>query len=240
MLVACAAVVLLALTVSACGTGEIDDGAVEDHIEENVGGAPVEEVTCPEGLEIEEGATFECDVVRAGGRESTITMRQDDDDGSVVFATLDATRVEDYVREQSRVPQVIRDVICPEDRPFEKGDTFECRILIEDGSEEAIKIRQDDDDGTIVAAGNRQTRLPRDRSNLEILPENVEALIRGEAPQRRRIVSVDCPAGVELRKGATFECVVRFDDRSETIVEITQRDALGNVEITGTRKKRNP
>lgn len=151
--------------------------------------------------------------------------------------TIDGDEVEDFIREGARVPQVIESVECPDERDVEEGDTFECKIVAEDGSEEAVTVRQEDDDGTVAIVGNRQTRLPDDRKNLEILPENVESLIRGAAKDPEAILSVDCPSGVKVKENDRFRCVVRYRDRTEEVVEILQRDALGNVEIAGSRKR---
>ena len=72
---------------------------------------------------------------------------------------------------------------------------------------------------------------------MQIIPENVEALIRGQAPQPERIVSVDCPAGVEIEKGATFKCVVRFDDGTQEKVTIVQLDDSAT---SRSSSRRNP
>ena len=86
------------------------------------------------------------------------------------------------------------------------------------------------EDERVELVGTKQVRLP-EGTDVKIIPENVEALIRGQAQKPERIVSVDCPAGVELEKGSTFRCLVRFADGSQTKVAIVQRDDLGNVAI---------
>lgn len=151
---------------------------------------------------------------------------------------IDAGKAEQYVRDTARAPQLIDDVICPEDLKAKTGRTFECKILVKDGSEEVVTIRQTDDDVHIEIAGNRQTKPPRDQSDFRILPENVEDLIRASAEEREDIVSVDCPADVKVREGNDFECSARLDDGSERVYEIHQRDDLGNVELAGSREKR--
>lgn len=148
---------------------------------------------------------------------------------------IDDQKVEDFIRDEARVPAAIESVTCPEGRELEKGDTFDCKLVATDGSEEAVTIRQEDDDGNVTMVGNRQTKLPPDTENVEIVPENVEALIRGNAKDPDAVASVDCPAGIGLKKGRKFDCTVRYADKSEEIVEITQRDELGNVEISGSR-----
>jgi Domain of unknown function (DUF4333) len=150
--------------------------------------------------------------------------------------TLDSGKVEDYLRDNARTPLAIDRIDCPDDVEATEGDTFECKVTLKTGAEEVTRIRQEDDDGTIRVVANQQTKLPPDTSAIRIIPENVEAYIRANARQPRRILSVDCPGGVKLREGATFECVVRYLDESVERVEITQVDELGNVKITGARK----
>jgi hypothetical protein len=147
--------------------------------------------------------------------------------------TLDGGKVEDYLRDHARVPQVIAEVDCPDGRDAREGDTFECTISLEGGGEETATLRQVDGDGGFRIVGYRQTKLPPDRAGLTIIPENVEAYIRGNADSPERILSVDCPASVPLAKGRSFECVVRYLDRTKALVEITQVDELGNVKIAG-------
>ena len=149
---------------------------------------------------------------------------------------IDAGKVEDFVRDNARVPQAIDSVTCPEGIEVEEGDTFDCKIVAKDGSEEAVSLLQEDDDGTVTITGNRQTKLPPQAEDVEIIPENVEALIRGAAEEPDKIVSVDCPSGIGLQEGRKFDCVVRYTTGSEEIVEIVQRDDLGNVEIAGSRE----
>jgi hypothetical protein len=142
---------------------------------------------------------------------------------------LDAEKVEDFLRENSQAPALIEAVECPEGVEVDEGDTFECEIRTKGGGIETATLRQTGD-ARVELAATRQVRLPRGE-DLEIIPENVENLIRANAPEPERIVSVDCPANVELEEGAMFRCVVRFSDGSRERVPIVQRDDLGNVEI---------
>src|SRR5688500_8461889 len=94
---------------------------------------------------------------------------------------IDPGKVEDYIREQARLPQVIEEVTCPDGLDAREGDTCDCAIVREGGGEEAATIRQLDADGSIQIVGHRQTKPPPDASNVRIIPENVEAYIRGNA-----------------------------------------------------------
>lgn len=152
---------------------------------------------------------------------------------------IDADKVERFILDETRVPDAVETVACPEGVEVEEGNTFDCKIVATNGSEEAVTIEQQDDEGTVAIVGNRQTKLPENTEDLTIIPENVEALIRGAAEDDVTIVSVDCPPDVPLEEGRSFECLVRFDDEREERVEITQRDELGNVEITGSRPLRD-
>jgi hypothetical protein len=143
--------------------------------------------------------------------------------------TVDEGKVEDLIRESAQAPALIESVDCPSDIEIDEGDTFDCDVRTEGGGFEVVTLRQVGDE-RVELATTRQVRLP-EGADVEIIPENVEALIRREAPEPERIVSVECPAGVKLSAGARFDCVVRFEDGTRTRVPIVQRDALGNVEI---------
>ena len=143
--------------------------------------------------------------------------------------TVDDGRVEEFLRENAQAPALIESVDCPDDVEIDEGDTFECRVQTRNGGVEAVTLEQVEDD-RVQPVGFRQVRLPRGH-DLKIIPENVEALIRGQAPEPEEIVSIDCPPDVAIEEGLRFRCLVRFADGSEDRVTIVQRDDLGNVEI---------
>jgi len=77
-LAALAAVACLALALAACGETVIDAAKTEDAIEHNLekaSGLTVTSVDCPSDVEVKKGATFECVVSEAGGKEETATLR---------------------------------------------------------------------------------------------------------------------------------------------------------------------
>lgn len=150
--------------------------------------------------------------------------------------TVDDGRVEEFLRENAQAPALIESVDCPDDVEIDEDDTFECQVHTRNGGLEAVTIRQVEDD-RVEPVGFRQVRLPRG-DDLRIIPENVEALIRGQAPEPERIVSIDCPAEVAIEEGSRFRCLVRFADGSQERVTIVQRDDLGNVEIARDPKPR--
>jgi Domain of unknown function (DUF4333) len=142
---------------------------------------------------------------------------------------VDDEKVEDFLLENAQAPALIESIDCPDDVEIDEGDTFECDVHTRGGGLEASTVRQVEDE-RVALVGTKQVRLP-EGEDVKIIPENVESLIRGQAPEPERVVSVDCPAGVELEKGATFKCVVRFDDGTQEKVTIVQIDDVGNVKI---------
>lgn len=151
---------------------------------------------------------------------------------------IDAAEAESFIRERSRAPQVIDEVICPDGVEAAEGRTFDCRIMVEDGSEEEITLRQTDEEGHVEVIGNRQVKAPTDKKAFRILPENVESLIRSSPTDEGDLVSIDCPDGVKVRQGNDFECVGRRADGRRVVYSIHQRDDLGNVEIADVRVRR--
>jgi hypothetical protein len=142
---------------------------------------------------------------------------------------VDDEKVEDFLLENAQAPALIESIECPEDVEIDEGSTFECEVHTKGNGLEVVTMRQVEDEG-VVRESDRQVRLPEGQA-VEIIPENAETLIRSQAEDPERIVSVDCPAGVELEKGATFRCTVRFDDGTQEKVAIVQVDDLGNIGI---------
>jgi hypothetical protein len=142
---------------------------------------------------------------------------------------VDDEKVEDFLLENAQAPALIESIDCPDDVEIDEGDTFECEVHTKGDGLEVSTLRQVEDE-RVELVGTEQVRLP-EGEDVRIIPENVESLIRGQAPEPERVVSVDCPAGVEIEEGATFKCVVRFDDGTQEKVTIVQVDDVGNVKI---------
>lgn len=81
-LVAVAAAALL----GGCGEETLDTGQIEEEItpaiEEQTGTREVA-VECPDDIEAEQGADFECDLTAQGGIEAKVKVTQEDDEGNV-------------------------------------------------------------------------------------------------------------------------------------------------------------
>lgn len=78
--IALAVVVLgaVALAVAGCGETVIDRAKIEAALEENLRKSAHERVSsvdCPSGVEVEPGASFECTIKLAGGKEETATLK---------------------------------------------------------------------------------------------------------------------------------------------------------------------
>jgi hypothetical protein len=81
------ALAILALTwltaLTGCGDTEVDSGKAERLVRDNLTGPPPESVECPDGVDAEPGATFECQVRLPDGRGATVTVHVEDDDGYI-------------------------------------------------------------------------------------------------------------------------------------------------------------
>jgi hypothetical protein len=81
----------LALSVAACGETVIDSAKTEDAIEHNLEkaeGLTITSVDCPSDVEVKKGATFECVVMEAGGKEETATLKILNEDADVSLIDL--------------------------------------------------------------------------------------------------------------------------------------------------------
>lgn len=67
-----------ALVVAGCGETVIDRAKIEAALEENLRKSTHERVSsvdCPSSVEVEPGASFECTIKLAGGKEEAATLR---------------------------------------------------------------------------------------------------------------------------------------------------------------------
>jgi uncharacterized protein DUF4333 len=81
----------LALSIAACGETVIDAAKTEDAIEHNLeksSGLTITSVDCPSDVEVKKGATFECVVTEAGGKEETATLKILNEDADVSLVDL--------------------------------------------------------------------------------------------------------------------------------------------------------
>ena len=80
------ALAIAALALAGCGSDTLDAGDIESEvapqIEEQTGTHDVQ-VACPDDVEAEEGAVFECDVSAEGGIKTKLKVTQEDDEGNV-------------------------------------------------------------------------------------------------------------------------------------------------------------
>jgi hypothetical protein len=80
------AALIAAGSLAACGGKEIDDEKAEDAIQsgiESTGLAEVRSVSCPSGVDVDVGETFDCTVELGSGKTSTVTLKILDEEGRV-------------------------------------------------------------------------------------------------------------------------------------------------------------
>lgn len=80
------AAVVIGLSGCSFGAGTIDHKKAENLARKVAGGnskVALKSVSCPSGIKLKKGATFDCDVVYGNGAKATITLHQLDDNGRV-------------------------------------------------------------------------------------------------------------------------------------------------------------
>lgn len=89
------ALLVLAATFAGCGGTVLDDAKnealIEEYLEDSLG-RNVSSVECPSGVEVEQGATFECAVTLAGGEGETATIEILNEDADIGVADLRADK----------------------------------------------------------------------------------------------------------------------------------------------------
>jgi Domain of unknown function (DUF4333) len=87
-------VAFAAILFAGCGETVIDAAKTEDAIEQDLQrstGQKISSADCPSDVEVETGATFECDVTLAGGRQEIVSLKilNEDADVAVTKVRLD-------------------------------------------------------------------------------------------------------------------------------------------------------
>ncbi len=155
-----AAVAAAALGASGCGSPAVLDGPrSEERIAERLAEAyevEVRSVTCPDDVEVEEGATFPC-TARIGDERVEVDVRQSDGEGTLEVASraaiLSTPRVEEDIA-STLADRFERDevtVTCegPEVRIEEPEATFTCEAV--DGDEaKLVEVRVRDARGALA------------------------------------------------------------------------------------------
>jgi hypothetical protein len=79
--------VAIAVALSLASRGKLDMGAVEREIAAQIGTSSGlhTTVSCPGSVDIAAGTTFTCEATTDDGVRSTVTVRQDDDQGNLTF-----------------------------------------------------------------------------------------------------------------------------------------------------------
>ncbi|HEY1286032.1 MAG TPA: DUF4333 domain-containing protein [Solirubrobacterales bacterium] len=78
-----------------CGGTVIDDAKTEAALKQNLaqsGNGKVSSVECPSGVDVETGATFECTVLLASGKQETATLKILNEDADVEVTALKSSK----------------------------------------------------------------------------------------------------------------------------------------------------
>jgi hypothetical protein len=151
-----AGVALGLLVVGAIGAGcgkELDSSgperAIKDAVERNYD-VEVSEVDCPERVEVEAGATFDCIVMVPEDRLAA-RVTQTDEDGRVEFELVQQLLTRESVAKAIAQEYQARSVDCGE-RDFwvsRPGESFRCTAKDETGAEGTIEVTVRDTEGNI-------------------------------------------------------------------------------------------
>jgi hypothetical protein len=78
-----------ALALAACGSTTIDSGKVEQLVRDSAAAPKPERVQCPAGVQARKGEVFRCRLFYARGKQATLTVHIENDNGRVSFAPSD-------------------------------------------------------------------------------------------------------------------------------------------------------
>jgi hypothetical protein len=117
------------------------------------------------------------------------------------------------------------DVTCPDDAEVKKGKTFTCSVTDAEGNKETITATPTDGDGHFRwSVSNTLHVTELERQLVQQLSANA-----GADPSK---VKVDCPSGIEARKGRKFDCTLTAPNGDKVRVVVTLTNAQGGYTAT--------
>jgi hypothetical protein len=114
-------------------------------------------------------------------------------------------------------------VDCPEGQEVKKGRKFNCTMTLPSGSKARVNVTLTNDDGAYEAVVASRPKTMN--------PDDLETKLRTQlAPQggvKPDDISVDCPAGQEVKKGNEFSCELTAPDGSKARIDVTLTNDRG-------------
>jgi hypothetical protein len=151
-----AAVVPAILVLAACSaTGKrLDTDQIERTVKAQFSeqtGVPVSAVSCPDHVDVKQGATFTCTATFSNGEQEPVRVTQTDGDGHV-FARLThlvVDKLQNAIEAKFARKTGPVSVECPREIPQRKGNTFLCTVTDSGGHVGKVKVTQLDDRGRV-------------------------------------------------------------------------------------------
>ncbi|PSB68313.1 hypothetical protein C7B61_01520 [filamentous cyanobacterium CCP1] len=134
----CFGMVLLGIGLASCERLDTTQLEADLTSELEQGGIALESVTCPRGVPLRAGESFQCEVEPSSGEAFTVVAEQQDENGTITWEipnskkVLNLTRLETYFqREIAGETQSAPVVVCGEARYRlnKPGDRFECEVM---------------------------------------------------------------------------------------------------------------
>jgi hypothetical protein len=151
----------------------------------------------------------------AAGGCGTKTFKQDD---------LQNTLAEKIAAQAGGSPSDY-DVQCPDDAEVKKGKTFTCTVTDAKGNKETITATPTDGEGHFRWTVSNTLHVSElERQLVRQLSANA-----GVDPAK---VKVDCPSGVQARKGRTFDCTLTAPNGDKVRVVVTLTNDKGGYTAT--------
>ena len=148
-------VVALASATAIAGCAkEIDNKDAEAFLTDSISkqtGSTIKAVSCPDGISLKRGDTFDCSVTAADGTSGTVTVTQTNGDGGVSISTpfLPIARLANQIA--ARLSEQVDEKVtleCPDLVKVEKGGRFDCRGTNGEKTRRII-VTQKDDKGNV-------------------------------------------------------------------------------------------
>ena len=153
----CLSLLLAVPLAVGCGSDTVDATKVEQEIQKQLSTATatVASVSCPDDVEQEEGARFECTAKLEGGGKAVLTVTQGKGSNDFSYAVKAGTMeladnsIEPYLEKQLKAQGVSAQVDCPALSPVKTGETVTCAMTTTGGRQTTLTFTWEDDDGSV-------------------------------------------------------------------------------------------
>lgn len=218
--------------LTACSK-KIDTKKLEVVIQENFdkSGIGIESVDCPEGVKLQVGNQFDCQITLESKQLVAVKVEQQDDEGNVDWETREkitkkpVEAVTKLIEEELDQLQVeYNSLSCPKGIKVEAGNRFQCQLNLENKENLIVDITQTDNQGNLdwKIRGMILTNALED-----IIQQGLQ-----EEGLGNHTASCSDSAVIVALKDESFSCVAKSGSGKNIDIKVMPKDNYGGVQLS--------